>query len=320
MSQHWAKTEEAGALIGMRFMIWLDSVVGGWVFNVVLFLPVAYFFIHRAESRRASLKFLSLVKQRYPEALDRGPLLWHSLRQLYSFGISLRDKYRAWIENPADIEMEPDEEKILFDAVAEDRGCLLIGSHFGNLEYCRGIAHRHPSLTINVLVYDQHAKKFAALIERADPDSRMNLIQVTDVDIKLALKLNAKIHDGEWVIIAGDRVPVGHSDRVCEALFFGRSARFPIGPYVLATLLRCPVYLLHCFRLNDRYRLVMERFEEEIRLPRDGRREAYNRYAQKFAAALEAQVACEPLQWFNFYDFWATPVSAVPQSLPSDPQ
>ena len=64
-------TAEAGALNGMRFMIWLDSVVGSWAFNVVLFFPMAYFFIRRVESRRASLEFLSLVEQRYPEALGR---------------------------------------------------------------------------------------------------------------------------------------------------------------------------------------------------------------------------------------------------------
>ena len=124
----------------------------------------------------------------------------------------------------------------------------------------------------------------------------------------------------EWVIIAGDRVPVGDSERVCEVSFFGRQARFPIGPYVLATLLQCPVYLLHCFRLDDNYRLVMQQFEEEIRPSRDKRHEAYANYAQKFADALESQVIRAPLQWFNFYDFWEIPVDHSSAPLASSPK
>ena len=304
----------------MRFMMWLDSNLGGWAFRFILFFAMLYFFVRRTESRRASLEYLSNVESLYPKALGRGPLWWYSYRQFYAFGLSLRDKYRAWLENPGDIAMDADEEKLLFDAAAGDKGCMLIGSHFGNLEYCRGIAHRHPNLTINILLYDQHAKKFAALIERANPESRMNLIQVTDVDMDLAFKLNAKVQDGEWVIIAGDRVPVGDSERVCEVSFFGRQARLPIGPYVLATLLQCPVYLLHCFRLDGNYQLVMQQFEEEIRPARGSRHAAYANYAQKFASALESQVIRAPLQWFNFYDFWEIPVDISSVPLPSSPK
>jgi predicted LPLAT superfamily acyltransferase len=100
-------------------------------------------------------------------------------------------------------------------------------------------------------------------------------------------------------------VPVGDSNRVCAAEFFGRAAHFPIGPYVLATLLQCPVYLLHCYRANDEYQLGMERFADEIRPSRSGRNAAYQQHAQRFATALEAQVVRAPLQWFNFYDFWS---------------
>ena len=200
--------------------------------------------------------------------------------------------------------MDPEEEKILLEAEASGQGCLVIGSHFGNLEYSRGIAIRHPGLVINVLMYDQHAEKFNALMQESESDSRMNLIQVTDLDFELALRLREKVQRGEWVVIAGDRVPVGEDKRICKATFFGDKASFPVGPYVLAGLLHCPVYLLHCFRIEEHYRLVIEFFEDEIRLTGKNKQQAYERAAQKFALALEKQVARSPLQWFNFYDFW----------------
>lgn len=311
MSRHWATTREAGVMRGLQIMIWVNKYVGRWAFNVVLVFVMSYFFLRRREARRASFDYLRRVRREYPQAIGRGPLWWWSFRHFFIFGQSLLDKYLAWAETPDGILMSPDEEKALFDFVATRRGCLLIGSHFGNLEYSRGIAHRHPEVTINVLIYDQHAQNFAALLAQGDPDSRMNLIQVTDVDLSLALKLKEKVDRGEWVVIAGDRVPVGDSERVAEATFIGDAARFPIGPYVLATLLQCPVFLLHCFRLDGNYRLGYEFFAEQIGADRKNREQAYANSAQAFASALEHQVIRAPLQWFNFFDFWGRPDSTA---------
>ena len=103
-----------------------------------------------------------------------------------------------------------------------------------------------------------------------------------------------------------DRVPVSDSGRVCEPQFMGATARFPIGPYVLASLLQCRVYLLHCFQLKGGYHIGVEEFAERIAPERSRRHAAYEEYAQKFATALEAQVIRAPLQWFNFYGFWGS--------------
>lgn len=305
MSWHWATVKEAGALNGMRFMAWVRTHIGQAAFNVALVPVMAYFFVRRGNARRSSIDFFRRVRRCYPEEIGNRSLAWLSFRHFLGFGQVLLDKYLAWVETPSDIPMSQPDSTLLHDAVASGRGCLLIGSHFGNLEYSRGIATRHPGLVMNVLMYDQHATKFAALIGESAPISRMNLIQVTDLDFNLALRLKEKVQRGEWVVIAGDRVPVGEGGRVSWAKFFGEPARFPIGPYVLASLLRCPVYLIHCFRDEGEYRLRMEHFASEIRPSRENRQQAYDKEAQRFAEALERQVAQAPLQWFNFFDFWS---------------
>jgi predicted LPLAT superfamily acyltransferase len=110
--------------------------------------------------------------------------------------------------------MDEEEQALLFSVVESGQGCLLVGSHFGNLEYSRGIAHRHPDLVINILIYDQHAANFATLLTKSAPESRLNLIQVTELDLDRALQLKERVDAGEWLLIAGDRVPVGESDNV----------------------------------------------------------------------------------------------------------
>jgi predicted LPLAT superfamily acyltransferase len=304
MSQHWSTVKEAGALSGIRFLILIYNVFGRAVFSVILVPVMTYFFIRRSAARQASREFLQRVINAYPESLPKQPIWWLSFRHFLSFGNSLLDKYIAWSQSVIEIAMCPDEEKVLFELVSSGKGCLVIGSHFGNLEYSRGISARHPELVINVLLYDQHAENFAALLKEAKSESRMNLIQVTDIDFSVALTLKEKVERGEWVVIAGDRIPVGEGKRVCSASFFGEKANFPIGPYVLANLLHCPVYLLHCFLVEEDYHLSVEFFAEDFVVDRKNRQLAYGEAAQKFATALEKQVARYPLQWFNFFDFW----------------
>ena len=62
------------------------------------------------------------------------------------------------------------------------------------------------------------------------------------------------------------------------------------------------------------YCLDMELFADEILPSRQNKRRSYDHEIQKFATALEEQVRREPLQWFNFYDFWGERDTSEPQA------
>lgn len=108
---------------------------------------------------------------------------------------------------------------------------------------------------------------------------------------------------GEWVVIAADRVPV-HGGRTVEVTFLGDRAPLPIGPYVMASLFACPVYLMFVLRRGGRNHAYFERFAERVTLPRASRDAALAAYAQNYAERLEHYLRLEPLQWFNYYPFW----------------
>ncbi|HVL08575.1 MAG TPA: acyltransferase, partial [Burkholderiaceae bacterium] len=198
-------------------------------------------------------------------------------------------------------------EQQLDDDIAKRRGGLLICSHFGNLELCRVLARQRPGMTLTVLVHTKHAQKFNQLLAQLDPDSQLNLLQVTEMSPATAMLLQERVARGEFVVIAGDRVPVTPGSRICEALFLGEKAPFPIGPYVLAGLLQCPVYLLFSMRIGHRSEIHFERLREVVRLPRKQRAEALAPLVQDYAARLEHFCLRAPFQWFNFYDFWHSP-------------
>jgi len=304
MSQHWAQMKEAGFLSGLRAMVMVYQFLGRMIFNIVLIPVMTYFYIRRSEARQASFEFLSKVRRRYPNSLSKRPLAWLSFLHFISFGQSLLDKFIAWGPNPPEISMDPVEEQMLYKLVNSGKGVMIIGSHFGNIEYARGISLRHPDLIINVLMYDQHSEKFSELLRNARNDTSMNIIQVTTIDLELALTLKQRVARGEWVVIAGDRVPVSNDSRVCQTQFFGEPANFPVGPYVLANLLGCPVYLMHCYRLSDNYHVNVELFSEYFQTSRNHRQSDYEVGGQRFADSLENYVSHYPLQWYNFFDFW----------------
>jgi predicted LPLAT superfamily acyltransferase len=106
------------------------------------------------------------------------------------------------------------------------------------------------------------------------------------------------------VAIAGDRTPVRTEDRVSLVPFLGHDAPFPQGPYLLAHLLECPVYLMFCLRHKRGYRLYFEKFAERITLPRRDKSAALGQWAACYARRLESFCLIDPFQWYNFFDFW----------------
>ena len=304
MSDHWSRISEAGATRGMRIMVWIHRHLGRAGFSIALVPVMIYYQLRRRTARQASGDYIRRVRREHPQALPPGPVWWLTFRHFLEFGHSLLQKFLAWTAEPPVVSMHQHEEEELFSTVDRGVGLLLIGSHFGNLEFSRGISRRHPDLIINVLLHDKHAGKFAELMASAEPMSRMHLIQVTEIDLPLTLQLREKVARGEWVVIAGDRVPVTGDAHTVTATFLGDAAEFPIGPYVLGSVLQCPVYLLHCFRLGPIHHLGFEHFSDRLEIPRRERQEKIRLLAQEFAIALERQVVRSPLQWFNFYDFW----------------
>jgi predicted LPLAT superfamily acyltransferase len=113
------------------------------------------------------------------------------------------------------------------------------------------------------------------------------------------------VERGEWLAMAADRTPVGGGGRVARVPFLGAPAAFPLGPWVLAGLLGCPVFLLFCLRDADGHTLYLERFAEQVALPRGGRDAALTGLAARYALRLQHFTLQAPRQWYNFYRFWA---------------
>ena len=306
--RHWAEINEVGFVAGMRLLFWVCRVFGRWPFRMLLYPVLAWYVLSKPRARRASADYLRRVR------LRGGAAGGGVLRHFAAFGESILDKMLLWggLFDAAGVSLHGQD--TVLRSLERGRGALLICSHFGNLELCRVLSARRAGLKLTVLVHTKHAQAFNRMLARLNPDSQLNLLQVTDMSPATAMLLSERIARGEFVVIAGDRIPVAPKPRVALADFLGAPAAFPIGPYVLASVLQCPVYLLFSLRRGRRSEVHFELFRESLRLPRQGRDAALAALAGDYAARLEHFCLRAPLQWFNFFDIWYLPELDAPDA------
>jgi len=302
-STHWAQMEERSFILGMRFLLRVYLLFGRTVLQMFLYPVVIYYWLVNRPARHASQAYLDRLAVFAPDLKLHGSLLW-SYRHFISFANAIIDKLAAWSGALSRDDVQYFGRDGLVARLQQGQGVVLLGSHLGNLEVCRVIADFDKNLRINVLVHTKHAEKFNRLLNQADRNSRLNLIQVTEITAATAILLSDKIAAGELVIIAADRTPVSNRQRVTPAVFLGVTALFPQGPFILAALLKCPVYTVFCLKQQDKHVIYFDAFCENLLLPRTTRDEALEQIIQTYAERLQSYCLKAPLQWFNFFDFW----------------
>lgn len=301
--QHWAQQKERGSLALMRFTLWLTRVLGRRIVSPVLYSIVLYFFLTGKTARNSIREFYqNLVAVTHNP--QHTPSLALVYKQFLGFADSILDKFDVWHERINLSNVVINDQHLIRQATRnkQQRGQLLVGSHLGNLEICRALAEISQEVQMNVLVHTRHAEYFNQLLGEAGAQ-RMRLIQVSELDPATMLQLSERLDRGEWLAIAGDRVPL-HEGRTVQANFLGHSAAFPQGPWLLAGILKCPVSLVFCLKKQGRYHVIMEPFSEQIIWARKQRDQVIAQAAQNFADRLAWHCADAPDQWFNFYPFW----------------
>lgn len=302
-SRHWADWNEVTFVAGIRMLFAIHRHFGHWPFRLCLWPVVTAYWLAHSPARRASQDFLSRWRSHTAASAPRS-----SLAHFLCFADAILDKLLAMSGGFPRERLRKGEIEAVSACLREGRGGVLVTAHMGCLELCQAAAEWVPDLRLTVLVHTRHAEKFNALLQRLRPGLPVRLLQVTEVGPGTATDLARRVADGEFVAIVGDRVPVG-GGRCAEASFLGAPARFPLGPWVLAGLLQCPVFLLSCLREADgsTYRLDIHPLAGRIEMPRARRAEALQQWVQRYAQWLERQLAPDPYQWFNFFSFWNQP-------------
>ncbi|SBS62376.1 glycosyltransferase family 2 protein [Vibrio atlanticus] len=305
---HWSRTQERGTVLGIKLLLAVYSLLGRGVFNLILRGVMRYYHLTGKRARNASEQYLFQLKTYAEQQNIELPAELTSYNHLLSFGHTMLDKLAAWKGDFSVDNLTIHGQEQFESMVENQQGVLILGSHLGNIELCRALGRRHSHIKINALVFTEHAERFNSVMKAVNPQSDLNLIQVTSMGPDTAILLQQKLEQGEWIVIVGDRTSTSKESRSVWAEFLGKEAPFPQGPFMLASVLKAPVFLLFGLRDDSQtkphFNVYFEHFSDKIELPRKTREQSLQQVVQKYADRLQHYTLKAPLQWYNFFNFW----------------
>lgn len=311
-TQHWAQQQEVKGLWGMRLMLRVWQLLGRRAFTTLLWPVIGGYWLTARPARQASQQWIARVKQQLAQRQMPEPSRLNSFFHFMRFGNAMLDKVASWrgeLKLNRDVVFAPGAREAL--ELDSPRGKLLLASHLGDVEACRALGQLEGSKIINALVFTDNAQRFKQIMEEMAPQASINLMPVTDIGPETAIAIQQKLERGEWVAIVGDRIAItpqrGGDWRVIWSNFLGQPAPFPQGPFILASILRCPVVLLFALRQQNVLTIYCEPFADPLLLPRGERQQALQHAVDRYARRLEHYALMSPLDWFNFFDFWQLP-------------
>ena len=301
-AEHWAGQRERGSFLLMKFTATAARLLGRRALAPLLYAIVLYFYLFGRRARRSIWHYQHNLAT-WSGRTELRPSHGSVFRQFMAFADALLDKLDVW-NGRLGLEQVTlvDPEGLRQQLHVGGRGQLLVTAHLGNLEVCRALAELGEKVQMNVLVHTKHAAQFNRLLGEAGA-SHLRLIQVSELDPAVMLQLSERLERGEWLAIAGDRVPL-HGGRNVTVDFLGQPAAFPQGPWLLAGLLQCPVNLMHCLKIDGRYQVILESFADAVQWTRRDRDAVIRGWVQRYAERLGERCLNAPQQWFNFYPFW----------------
>lgn len=292
----WRSVPEAGSVLGIKLVAGIYRVFGRTMAAGLLWCVAWYFTLFARVQRTAALDYFKRIGM--PQTLRQV----HKL--IWSFARVGLDRLLFLLGDIQGLTVQLHGHDELMRLVNEKQGALLLGAHLGSFEAMRTLAGRYK-VPLLVLVDFANAKRVTAMLKALAGDTvNFRLLELNAEDPLALLQVKEAIDRGELVAMLGDR-RTDREGRDVIAPFLGSPAKFPVGPYVLAHVLQCPVYFVAgLFEAPARYDVILAPLVNRIELPRKGRDEAIEREAARFAKLLEEYTRKAPLNWFNFFPFW----------------
>lgn len=299
----WLDVAEVGSVFGIRFVVALCTHFGRGPARAFLRLLTFYYVLFHPAARSASRRYFERFEASSSgSAPPKGVPFSAVYRHFRAFADVALDRLLIAGGRHELFEVTATGRHFLDQLARDKRGAILLGAHLGSFEAMRLGAHAH-ALPVNMVVNFSNAQRMQRVFEQVDSQTQTRFISLSSDTTTAALRIRECIERGEMVAILADRAgPGARTERVD---FLGAPAAFASGPFMLAAVLRCPVYLtVGLYRGGNRYDLFCEPLAEVVELPRKHRDEALRALVQRYAERLESYVRLAPDNWFNFYDFW----------------
>ena len=289
MASEW-QGKSRGTVLGYKIFVFCMKKFGIGSAYFILYFVALYFCFFAGTSTKAS--FYYFRKRRDNSVLKS---LVNVYRSYYVFGQTIIDKVAISSGLREKFTYHFDGIELINDALKQKRGGVLLSAHVGNFEIAEhffGDLEEHAS--ISILTTDSEDSAIKEYLETVTNKPSVNLIFIQE-DLSHIFEINAALARNELVVITGDRYISG-AKYLSEDLL-GASAKFPAGPFMLASRLKVPVLFVYVMKeTNTHYHLFTRQAEAKHRDAKS--------LLKEYVSSVTWMLNKYPLQWFNYFDFW----------------
>ena len=287
MSRWDGKTK--GSLLGYKIFLFFVKVLGlGFAYRL-LQLVTYYYFLFAARPKKALLDF-------YRDTLHISgkPALDLVRKNFYIFGQTLLDRAAFLLGKGSHFTHVFENEQYLLDIRNGGKGGMLLSAHLGNWETAGNLLKGRITPTINIVMLDAEVESIKKFMDLSTGGSRFKIIPIKN-DLSHIISIRNALINNEFVAIHADRYMEGA--KFIEMDFMGKKAKFPYGPFVIASKFDAPVTFVfaakdgkYSYHLSATAPITQKMKPEEI--------------ARLYVDELERKVRQYPEQWFIYFNFF----------------
>ena len=282
-----------GNKAGYQFFVWVLKTFGVMPAYFLLRFVVLYFFLF---SYKSSKEIYSL----YRNKLKYSPIsaIIKLYKNYYLLGQSIIDKVvlMSGIKNKFTYNFDGEEN--LREITALQKGGILLSAHIGNWDIA-GYLLKRLDTKINIVMFDGEHKQIKEYLATVTGKKSFNIIFIKN-DLSHIYEISDAFKNNELVCMHADRFLEGNKTIATNLL--GKMARFPMGPFALASTFKVPVSFVFSVKENNlHYHFFASKIKKYSHLDKGV---VMQEMLNDFATEMEMKVKKYPEQWFNYYNFW----------------
>ncbi|MCF2488994.1 lysophospholipid acyltransferase family protein [Dyadobacter sp. CY347] len=287
MSRWDGKTK--GSLAGYKIFLFFINTLGLDFAYGLLQLVTYYYYLFAAKQKSALLDFYqNTLHLPIPKAKKL------ARKNFYIFGQTLVDRAAFLLGKTEKFTHVFENEQYLIDIRDGGKGGILLSAHLGNWETAGNLLKGRITPTINIVMLDAEVESIKQFMDSSTGGSRFKVIAIKN-DLSHIISIRNALINNEFVAIHSDRYLDGA--KFIELDFFGRKAKFPYGPFIIASKFDAPVTFVFAAK-DGKYS-----YHLSATLPLTGKHKP-EEIAALYVAELERKVKEYPEQWFNYFKFF----------------
>ena len=222
---------------------------------------------------------------------------WKTFVNHCLFGQVVVDKFAMYAGKQFDVEIENYNE-FTTRASRKEEGFVQLSAHIGSYEIA-GYTLAVEGKSFNALVFAGEKASVMQNRNKMFADTNINMIAIQP-DMSHLFEIDKALTDGGIVSMPADRI--NGSQKCIEHVFLGAKAKFPLGPFSVATMRGLDVLAVNVMKdslLGYKIYVTPLAYDKEA-----SRQEQIRQLSSAYVAELEKRVRQYPTQWYNYFEFW----------------